>query len=257
GTIRFLDPVRNVWTLKAPVEPRNMDIPVEILTDCVLDRTYHADGAVFVQNTSEDALWNKLREASESPEARVYLDTITSSLHLPRRLEREYIGAIFLDSTQERTLNEDTRAYLELLAHHAAVAIKIASIRELAEPLAMMGTMLSDFLHVFRTPLATALSSFELMELPQFPPEQIPEELQQLRTSLDRIRNICSRLELSIARGPVTMDEDVLFNDLLVSVVSDFATRNDSVKVVQQFARPSPVMRGNCLLMEIACKMIV
>src|SRR5262249_5559087 len=152
-----------------------------------------------------------------------YLDTIASSVHLPLRVHREYIGAILLDSTGPKDLDDDTRAYLGVLAHHAAVAIKIATIRELAGPLAMMGTMLADFLHAFRNPIATAVGSFELLDRSDLPSDRRTDELQRARGGIEKLRDICSRLELSIGRGQPAMDEEVVAADLIDAVISDFS----------------------------------
>jgi GAF domain-containing protein len=258
GTIRFFDPGRRVWTLKAPAEPSPERKRVEIETDCVLQRTLESKEAVFVENTDGDELWIQLRNTTQDPEVAQYLHDVRSSLHIPLRLHPEYIGAILLDSTTSKSPSPDAFAFLAALAHHAAVAIKINSIRELAEPLAMMGAMLSDFLHAFRTPLATALATFELLELPNFPASRIPQELTDLRTTIERIRNMCSRLELSIGRGQTAMDDEISVNELLDAVLSDIAPRRaGSAKIVSAYADSSPSFRGNSLLVEIALKMII
>jgi two-component system NtrC family sensor kinase len=170
-----------------------------------------------------------------------------------------------LDSSEVRDLDEKALYYLEILSHYAAVAIDFARMRkelhrtiELAQPLAMMGTMLRGFLHEIRNrinDLFAILSNITDTSASLY----MTEKTGEMRYELMRLHQVCNDLAHFTRTDPVSVSEEVSLNDLVERTLGSFGTRMRDQGVVPEnnVETPSPVVAGNPIQLEIAFKMLI
>lgn len=258
GSIRFINQATSTLDLKAA---RN--IPIEQSRPAIditpfYGKSIGTDKCVFVPDVLTDSLWT-------TQDADVLDSKIRSTLHVPIRLKDECIGLILLGSSEVREVDDKARYYLEILSHYAAVAIDFARMRkelnrtiELAQPLAMMGTMLRGFLHEIRNrvnDLFAILGNIADTSVSLY----MKEKTGEMHDELMRLHQVCNDLAHFTRTDPVSVSEEVSLNDLVERTLGAFSTRmrEQGVTPENKVDRPSPVVAGNPIQLEIAFKMLI
>jgi signal transduction histidine kinase len=258
GSIRFVNDTTSTLDLKAAKK-----IPIEHSRQAInitpfYENSIGSDKCVFVSDVLTNELWTVADADTLGPQIR-------STLHVPIRLKGKCIGLIVLDSSEVRDLDEKALYYLEILSHYAAVAIDFARMRkelhrtiELAQPLAMMGTMLRGFLHEIRNrinDLFAILSNITDTSASLY----MTEKTGEMRYELMRLHQVCNDLAHFTRTDPVSVSEEVSLNDLVERTLGSFGTRMRDQGVVPEnnVETPSPVVAGNPIQLEIAFKMLI
>lgn len=262
GAIRLLDGGRLVLKVSDKIPPEVMPQALEI--NAFFKRSVDSDKCVFLPDVSKDELW-VAHSHEGTPQRRTFMRQVRSILHVPIRLHGECVGLILLDSSQSRVVSQQVQEYLEILGLYAAVAIDFARMRnelqeqiELAQPLAMMGTMLQGFLHVIRNHVNDLFAILgNVLDSPL--ETTVRDQANEMREQLKRLHRVCNDLALFTRMDPVSVSEKVPLTDLVERTLGDFGSslRDRDIVIIKKLCAPSPVLIGNPVQIEIAFKMLV
>ena len=210
-----------------------------------------------------DPEWlNYLGSLPESP-TRAYLTQERTRIVVPLKLSGSIIGAISLSSANEGlAIAEHTIEYLEILSQYAAFAIYTATLHqkqiELAEPFALIGAMLSGFLHVMGNKLNNAWATFSNLSHPLLPESERAQKVEDLRSDLRRVTEICRDLGIGFSPTRESSRQPVDLNGLMDKAWNDSpGPRLERIRRHSLYSNPAPVVQGNEMQLEIAIQMLI
>lgn len=243
GSIRFFNEATSTLERKAVFPAPLESVPATLRVNELLKRSIDSERCVFVSNMS-------------APEP--CMEAIRSCIHVPIRLHGKCIGLILLDSSREQTVGRQVLEFLEIVGLYAAVAIDFAQKIELAEPLAMMGTMLHGFLHVIRNRINDLFAILGNIS-ESSPASHVRRKADDMRDQLLRLQHVCNDLAHFTRSDPTSVNEHFALNDLVERMLGDFSSRlrEREIVVEKRLCDPSPVLIGNPIQIEIAFKMLV
>lgn len=265
GAIRLLDDERSALVLKAAVHIPMEAAPQFLELNDFVKQSLKSDKCVFVPDVSRNELWRAFSGDATGTSRQVYIGEVHSILHVPIRLHGECLGLILLDSKHPVHVSQQVLEYLEILGLYAAVAIDFARMSdelkrkiELAEPLAMMGTMLHGFLHVIRNRINDLFSVLGNMQDRPLDADACAKA-EEMHEQLTLLHGVCNDLAYFTRTDPVSVSERVALTDLVERTLGDFGNRLRAreIAVVKSLCDPSPVLVGNPVQIEIAFKMLV
>ena len=265
GVLRIYDGKKKVWERIAPDSPEDREkeiFPDALATNNVLQICLEARSSKVIHGLDKDAMWLGDLQGMAPGYRRDQLERVKSWVCIPMRLQNDFLGAIILLSEKEEPFNESVVApHLDILANYAAAAIHSAITTErqleIAEPFAMVGSMMGGFLHSIRNELAGARgywSNLTHMELP----EEARERLSRLGESLSAIGGICrDRLSFD-PRARIQMDQ-IDLNALLDETWLDLSRGKNlsDVEVHTRYDPTTPVITGSRIQIETALRMLI
>lgn len=263
GSIRLLNENASTLDLKFAIPGELAVQAVEVSP--LFRNSLDSERCVFVKDVLAAPLWQAYRESAAEQPPDLYLVNVRSSLHVPIRLSSKCIGLILLDSSQSRDIETRVLEFLEILGLYAAVAIDFARMRKelsetivLAEPLAMLGSMLQGFLHVVRNRINDLFAILGNLADASVT-AQMRLQTNDMREQISGLHRVCNDLAQFARMDPVSVSERVTLHDLIERSMGDFRTHLRDLKItaLTNFVQPSPVLLGNPIQIEIAVKMLV
>jgi len=182
------------------------------------------------------------------------IEQIRSLVVVPFVIGDRCIGALALNSPAPSAFPRSTIEYLDILGGYAATAIEDARLYEeheralrLAEPLAIMGAMMSGFQHELRNVAHRISTALDNVEGPKVSLEDISRYTRRTRSAVDELSSICSEMALFAGTGcSTTKDAALDLSDILRRALERaFINEDRHIQCDRQFTEPSPVVRGN------------
>jgi len=261
GTIRLLDPRSGKWILVGTSKTIEGILPLEIETNSRLEQCRRSESPVWLDLCPGDPRMIDCASLPPGPR-RAYLESLRNWIGVPLRLNNVFLGVIILASTTAFRVRHEALIDVDIIAPYAAAAIvSLQSVEkklELAEPFAMIGTMLSGFLHTMRNKMTAANGFLDNLQNMKDLPPPVTERLNKLHDAFEIIRSICQDLvSFAATDGPACL-EAVRLNDSLDRAWLDLPEpMREGVEIDRRYAEPQPTILGNPAQMETLIAMLI
>jgi signal transduction histidine kinase/tRNA threonylcarbamoyladenosine modification (KEOPS) complex Pcc1 subunit len=182
-----------------------------------------------------------------------HIEQIRSLVVVPFDIEHHCIGVLALSSPAPAAFPQSTIEYLEILGGYAATAIEDARLYEeheralrLAEPLAIMGAMMSGFQHELRNVAHRISTALDNVQDPKIGTEEVPTYAGRMRVAVDRLSSICDDMVLFAGMERDSSAQAADLNEALRGALGR-TTINEHLDIQcdLQLIEPSPIVRGN------------
>ncbi|HEX3281734.1 MAG TPA: ATP-binding protein [Pyrinomonadaceae bacterium] len=200
----------------------------------------NSDGAVFTEDVLENVIERAQASSWEPVESHPALAAQGFDLAYALRRDERVSGVLLIDATSA-TLNEDTRAVLEVLAGQVAIAVEdcrlveenVSLERRLAERerLAALGQMAATVAHEIKNPLSAIKSIAQVMGEDENMSREYARDLSLIIGETDRLGQSVTQL-LSFARTKAPAELPQLASQLVDSVVRLFQATADGRDVM-------------------------
>ena len=265
GVVRIYDDKKKLWERIAPDSAEDTEkeiFPDELATNNALKICLEARTSTVIHGLVKDPRWLQDLGMMAPGYRRDQLERVKSWVCIPMRLQNDFLGAIILLSEKEEPFDESVVApHLDILANYAATAIHSAITTErqleIAEPFAMVGSMMSGFLHSMRNELTGARGAWDNLTHLKLP-ENASEPLAELGESLRVIGHIC-RDRLSFDPKARFEMERIDLNSLLDETWLDLSRGKNlsRVDVRRKYDPIKPVITGSRIQIETALRMLI
>ncbi len=261
GTIRLYDHERGDWVRLAPDDADETERPRRIQSSRLLEECLQQKTLRVLENTANEEIWTSYRGSLPQGTRVESLRKVGCWVGIPLQFEDRYLGIILLEAFEPCKINEDQRQFLELLAGAASMALRSAlrlkDEQDLSQPFALIGSMMSGFLHIMRNCLNNIGPPLRLLQQPE---ESISRD--ELHVSIDRevtrMKEIVKGVALLAQRRGTDeiLDLGALAERCCAGVASDF--RDVILRVeIKTTVEPQALLRGNRSQLEIGIRMLL
>jgi len=181
-----------------------------------------------------------------------HIERIRSLLTVPIEIEESSVGVLTLSSANPYAFDESTAEYLEILGGYAAVAIEDAHLHEeheralrLAQPLAMMGTMMSSFQHTMRNLAQRLSAALDNLTHPRLQLDEVGKYTGKMQAAVRELSSICESIGLFSHEGRCARREPVNLNEILSRLMATTAPDDHSVICELRLSDRPPIVSGN------------
>jgi signal transduction histidine kinase len=270
GLIRILDEDKNKWVLKAArddsPEPLTEKLAQELeVRDDILQQAANAASATRIPDTKHHTGFKKFIDEYPGTKHRDFHQSFRSAVVVPIKLKARCIGLLILNSKALDALPDSTIKYLELLAGQAAIAIHNAQLYaaserslQLAQPLAILGSMMGSFLHETRTPLQRLTGSLNVTQHRNFDKARLQDYLRKMREQVEAVAGVLSDFALFARSDSTALRESVELNSVIEKAVRDRGhSFGKKINCTLNLADPSPIAKGNRAQLERVFKLVI
>lgn len=257
GRIRLWDETSKCW--RAPSGGSRDQVPEFLKDNALLQRAAQNPRPWLIEDTEADDLWKEFRRGITDSAYLEYINRIGSALHIPLRIgEERCFGIILLEGERPHSLDESTLDYLTILSQVITLAVWFAQDQNLSRPLALLGSMLSGFLHVIGNSLNDAYASLSVAREMANPLTKMQEQIGDLGKRLDNISDVAEAIARASLSGCAELGDVVDINEVATDILAYFSARaTQELSLGTELDKKPPLVRGATELLKTAFNLIV
>lgn len=262
GVIRLYDPEAKAWMRLALCGCPEEEYPLAIRADGLLGAFLHEKQLKLIPDTAAQTAWADHWTPMPEGPRRKHLKSVKSWVGIPLHFEGEHLGMIVLESPSARTLDPARQSFLRMIADNASLAFRTAVLlkaeQDLAQPLALIGSMMGGFLHVMRNCLNNIGPPLNLIKIPDLPIADQDRLHQTIGRERRRMEDVIRNIALLAAKrtGDEVVDLGLLAQRCIEELAIDFREPLRRIAITLD-AKQGITIRGNRSQLEIALKMTI
>jgi signal transduction histidine kinase/putative methionine-R-sulfoxide reductase with GAF domain len=264
ATVRVLDDSSDTWRLASKNDDGDA-FPEKLEHNQFVELIQGVPRYFYCKDTSDWRVW-ELYLKNVSRLRGDHLKKIRTWCGVPLRFRDEFFGFVALESTTPSALTEEKLEHLCILAEYAASALgwkrqhsQLELAINMAEPFALLGKMLSGFLHEVRNRAIAMGSNLEVATHQNAQKQDRDSAMSRISTSLDALTELCNDLEhFSDGGGRVRKPIDLIpFLDQVLRDWRERSPRDTTIRLRISKNLDHPHVLGNQLELGIALKMLL
>jgi signal transduction histidine kinase len=192
------------------------------------------------------------------------IEQIRSLVVAPFDIEHRCIGVLVLSSPVPSAFPQSIIQYLEILGGYAAVAIEDARLYEehkdalrFTQPLAIMGAMMSGFLHDLRNVAFRISTALDNVEHPKIRIDEVPTYARRMRGAVRSLSSICTDMDLFAGEHESSAQPVDLNKALTLALERNTMDEHPNIQCTFDLVEPSPVVRGNPVQLRQCLALII
>ncbi len=261
GTVRIAAPSRDNWIRLDTTfsDPRENDTVGE--RNPFWERIEVSAEALYVADVTSAPEWGHFLGRLPDGARKEYLQGVRTALYVPMRLRGRTYGFLSLESSRHIRLSAPTLTHIEIIAQYAAAAIyslmNTESQLQMAEPLALLGSMVGGFIHTMRNELSGARGYLDNVRMLRGLPKTAVERLDRLDAALSSIAKRSDDFATLGQPDRVTSEHSIRLNDVVIRVVRDAEQYLDHTLISVSYDKSEPEIMGNIAQLEVALQMLM
>ena len=263
GVIRLYDHENGDWVRLAPQDDADeTELPKRVASSELLEVCLREKKLRFADDTAGEKLWTSYYESMPEGPRKEYLQKVRCWMGIPLQFEDRYMGIILLEAFEPKKMAEDLLDFLELVADAASLALRSAlrlkDEQDLAQPFALIGSMMGGFLHVMRNCLNNLGPPLRLFHDPKLAFTDRDQLQAIVDREVSRMKDVVNGVALLAQRrgDAEPVDLAALVERCQADVAGDFRQALGRI-VIDIDLHPGVVLRGNRSQLEIGIKMLI